>query len=124
MIKEDTQNEMKTSRQDDADAEAAYEKERAALKETLDAQVASKVHAEKELADTQQKTADTEELKSNKQAELGAEQDLENSIGKDCTWVKTHFDSRREKRKAEMDGLVEAKNFLAGVEAGDDDELM
>jgi len=48
---------------------------------------------------------------------------LENSVAKDCAWVKSHFESRRDKRKAEIDGLVEAKNFLAGVDAGDEDEL-
>jgi hypothetical protein len=124
MIKEDTENEMKVSRQDDADAEAAYEKNRGALKETLDAETASKVQAEKELADTENKNADAEEFRMGKQADAAEEEKLKASIEKDCAWVKSHFVSRREKRKAEIDGLVEAKNFLAGVEAGDDDELM
>ena len=38
----------------------------------------------------------------------------------DCKWVKTHFESRRDKRKTEMQGLVDAKSFLAGVDSGDD----
>merc|ERR1712048_1341527 len=114
MIKEDTENEMKVSRQDDADAEAAYEKNRAALQETLDAQSASKVQAEKELAATEEKIADTEEFQSGKAADLAEEKKLQGSIEKDCAWVKSHFDSLRDKRKAEMEGLVEAKNFLAG----------
>merc|ERR1719160_2490425 len=117
MVKEDTENEMKTSRQDDADAEAAYEKNRAALQETLDAQSASKVQAEKELAATEEKIADTEEFQAGKAADLAEEKKLKGSIEKDCAWVKSHFESRRDKRKAEMEGLVEAKNFLAGVEA-------
>lgn len=123
MIKEDTQNEMKVSRQDDADAEAAYEKNRAALKDTLDAQTASKVQAEKELSGTQEKSADMDEFKAGKSADLGEEQKLESSVAKDCAWVKSHFESRRDKRKTEIDGLVEAKNFLAGVESGDDDSI-
>jgi len=124
MIKEDTENEMKVSRSDDADAEAGYEKNRAALQDTYDAQEASKVQAEKELSDTEGKIADMQEFKSGKAADLGEEQKLKGSIEKDCAWVKSHFASRRDKRKAEIEGLVEAKNFLAGVEAGDDDELM
>merc|ERR1719356_657303 len=64
MIKEDTENEMQVSRQDDADAEAAYEKNRAALQATMDAQAASKVQAEKELAETEEKIADYEEYKN------------------------------------------------------------
>jgi len=124
MIKEDTENEMKVARQDDGDAEAAYEKNRAALQKTKDAQTASKVQAEKEQADTEQKIADMEEFKSGKAADAAEEGKLKASLDKDCAWVKSHFDSRRDKRKAEIEGLVEAKNFLAGVEAGDDDELM
>jgi hypothetical protein len=124
MVKEDTENEMKVSRSDDADSEAGYEKNRAALQDTFDAQEASKIQAEKELADTEGKIADTEEFKSGKGADLGEEQKLKASIEKDCAWVKSHFKTRRDKRKAEIEGLVEAKNFLAGVEAGDDDELM
>lgn len=124
MIKEDTENEMKVSRSDDADAEAGYEKNRAALQDTYDAQEASKIQAEKELADTEGKIADMQEFKDGKAADLGEEQKLEASIQKDCAWVKSHFETRRDKRKAEIEGLVEAKNFLAGVEAGDDDELM
>jgi len=124
MIKEDTENEMKVSRSDDADDEAGYEKNRAALQDTYDAQEASKIQAEKELADTEGKIADMQEFKDGKAADLGEEQKLKSSIEKDCAWVKSHFESRRDKRKAEIEGLVEAKNFLAGVEAGDDDELM
>lgn len=124
MIKEDTENEMKVARSDDADAEASYEKNRAALQDTYDAQEASKVQAEKELSDTEGKIADMQEFKSGKAADLGEEQKLKGSIEKDCAWVKSHFASRRDKRKTEIEGLVEAKNFLAGVEAGDDDELM
>ena len=47
----------------DSDAEASYEKNRAASQETLDAETASKVQAEKELADTEEKIADMEEFK-------------------------------------------------------------
>merc|ERR1719215_1469535 len=123
MIKEDTENEIKVSRQDDADAEATYDKNRAALKETLDAQTDSKVQAGKELAATEAKSADTEETKNGKSSDLAEEEKLESSIGKDCAWVESHFASRRDNRKTEIQGLVDAKNFLAGVESGDDEDL-
>jgi peptidoglycan hydrolase CwlO-like protein len=123
MIKEDTANEIKTSRADDADAQKTYEKNRAKLQTSLDAQTQSKVQTEKELAAAEEQIADLEEAKNGKAADLAEEEKLKESIEKDCAWVEATFDSRREKRKAEMDGLVEAKNFLAGVEAGDDSEL-
>jgi chromosome segregation ATPase len=124
MLKEDTENEMKTSRADDAEAQADYEKQRGALDETLNAQTNSKVAAEQELAGVQEDIADSEEFKDSKASDLAEEQKLEASLGKDCAWVENNFDSRREKRKNEMDGLVEAKNALAGVGQDDDDELM
>jgi hypothetical protein len=123
MIKEDTANEMKTSRADDADAQKTYEKNRAKLQSSLNAQTQSKVQTEKELATIEEQIADLEEAKNGKSADLAEEEKLKESIEKDCAWVESTFDSRREKRKSEMDGLVEAKNFLAGVEAGDDSEL-
>merc|ERR1719230_921343 len=115
MVNEDTENEIKTSREEDAEAEADYEKSCGALQETLDAQTASKIANEQELAELQEDIADTEELKDSKASDLAEEQALEASLQKDCAWVESHFDSRRDKRKAEIDGLVEAKNSLAGV---------
>merc|ERR1711957_951659 len=124
MVKEDTENEIKTSREEDGEAEADYEKSRSALQETLDAQTASKIANEQELAELQEDIADTEELKDSKASDLAEEQSLEASLAKDCAWVESHFDSRRDKRKNEIDGLVEAKNSLAGVGSDDDDDLM
>merc|ERR1719277_1046753 len=58
MVKEDLEKEMKTGRADDAAAQKDYEKDRAAMKEMLDAQTASKMATEKELAELQAKIAD------------------------------------------------------------------
>jgi len=79
-----------------------------------------KTEKEGELAELRQTKLDTEEYKGQKEGDLGAEKDLESSLMKDCSWVKTHFDSRAEKRQKEMDGLQEAKGYLAGVETGDE----
>jgi hypothetical protein len=123
MVKEDTEKEMKESIADDKANQAEYEKNRGALKKTLDAQTASKVELEKELADLEQKMQDTHEAKEGKINDLSEAQALEGTLGKDCAWVKTHFDSRREKRKAEIEGLQEAKNFLAGAGIDAEDDL-
>jgi len=122
IVKEDTEKEMKESIADDKANQAEYEKNNGALQKTLDAQTASKVEMEKELADLEQKMQDTQEAKEGKINDLSEAQALEGTLGKDCAWVKTHFDSRREKRKAEIEGLQEAKNFLAGagIDAADD----
>merc|ERR1719215_131243 len=94
MVKEDTENEIKTSREEDAEAGADYEKSRGALQETLDAQTASKVANEQELAELQEDIADTEELKDSKASDLAEEQPLEASLKKVCAWVESHCDAR------------------------------
>jgi hypothetical protein len=123
MVKEDTEKEMKESIADDKANQAEYEKNRGALQETLDAQTASKVEAEKELANLEQKMQDTKEAKEGKINDLAEANALKGTLGKDCAWVKTHFDSRREKRKAEIEGLQEAKNSLAGAGIDAEDDL-
>jgi len=123
MIKEDTENEIKQSRKDDADAQATYVKNRDAARETLATQEATKVQKEQELASAQEAKSDAEELKTSKEMDLSEENNLENTLANDCAWVESHFDKRRTARKDEISGLQEAKNFLAGVQAGDSDDL-
>merc|ERR1712139_414121 len=110
----DLEMEIKTGRQEEADAQADYEKERAAMTATLEAQTDSKVATEKDLAELESKIADKTAFKEQKETALKEQGSLKDSINTDCAWVATHFDSRRDKRKTEIDGLVEAKNFLAG----------
>ena len=76
----------------------------------------------KEIIEFQEDIADTLEI--NKASDLAQAQALEASSEKNCAWVESHFDARREKRKAAIDGLVEAKNSLAGVGSDDGDDLM
>jgi hypothetical protein len=120
MLAEDLEKEMSESRKDDAAAQAEYEKQNAALQKTLDAQEDTKVGLEEELAATEEKIDATEAFKKAKSDDEAAEGDQKKALETDCAWVKTHFESRREKRKNEMQGLVEAKGFLAGVDAGED----
>jgi len=119
MIKEDLQKEMKEGRADEAKAQSEYEKQSGSLQDSLDAQKETKVSLEKEIAALDDKTASAEAYKGEKKDDLSAEEDMKKSLKTDCNWVKTHFKTRRDARKTEMAGLVEAKNFLAGVAAGD-----
>mmetsp|Transcript_92735 Transcript_92735/g.271500 ORF Transcript_92735/g.271500 Transcript_92735/m.271500 type:complete len:254 (-) Transcript_92735:90-851(-) len=118
MLKEDLEREIGTDREDDAAAQADYAKSRAAAQGMLDAQMESKAALEKQLAELEGRMFDTEEFKDQKGADLAAEEEMETSLYNDCSWVSTHFDTRRQKRKVELDGLDEAKTYLAGVESG------
>merc|ERR1719198_341943 len=120
MLVEDVEKEMSEARADDADAQAKYEKQNGALQETLETQEATKATLETEKADLEEKIDAYEKYKTGKSGDKDAENDTKKALATECKWVKTHFESRRDKRKKEMDGLVEAKGFLAGVASGDD----
>eukprot|EP00747_Dinoflagellata_sp_TGD_P155728 gnl/TRDRNA2_/TRDRNA2_177604_c2_seq52.p1 gnl/TRDRNA2_/TRDRNA2_177604_c2~~gnl/TRDRNA2_/TRDRNA2_177604_c2_seq52.p1 ORF type:complete len:612 (+),score=219.49 gnl/TRDRNA2_/TRDRNA2_177604_c2_seq52:269-1837(+) len=122
MLKEDTENEIKTSREDNAEAEAEYEKERGALQATYDATKATKIETETQLADLKDKIAQYEEYKMQKGNELDAQKQLEKTIFEDCEWVKTEFEDRAKMRKQEMQDLLDSKNMLGGMEGDDDDQ--
>jgi len=115
-IKVDIENEMKTSQEDDAKAQADYEKQRGAMRDSVKADTETKVATESELADLQAAMTDKTNFKERRQADLSSQKDLEGTLDADCSWVATHFQSRRDKRKTEIQGLEEAKNYLAGSE--------
>merc|ERR1712032_1038644 len=121
MIVEDYEKEMKTGRIEDAEAQEDYEKDRAAMEEVLHALKESHSTKVNELAETQDAIRDAKGFLEQKGEELGDEKEMKGTLTKDCNWLRTHFESRRSKRKAELDGLAEAKNILAG--GGNADEF-
>jgi hypothetical protein len=123
MIVTDIQNEVDTARKDDAAAEDEYEKERAALKNLLEKQTATKVATEQEIADTNIMMNEKAALHARTEEELGIQKSMMATLASDCDWVAKNFVSRRDKRKTEMDGLAEAKAILAGANSGNYDEL-
>merc|ERR1719265_1833300 len=123
MLVEDTEKEIADGRSDDADAQDKYLKQNGALTNTKDAQTATKVGVEEELASLEDKIDAAEGFQKSKEDDESAEGDAKKALATDCAWVKSHFETRRQKRKDEMQGLVDAKAFLAGVESGDQDRL-
>jgi len=118
MLKEDVEKEIKTSRDDNAAAEVQYEKEKADMRDTLNAQRATKDATEQELGQVEAAIHDKTKSKSAQEDDLSAENDLKTSIMSDCSWVAANFQSRRDKRKAEIEGLIDGKGYLAGSEDG------
>mmetsp|Transcript_62760 Transcript_62760/g.115413 ORF Transcript_62760/g.115413 Transcript_62760/m.115413 type:complete len:708 (-) Transcript_62760:79-2202(-) len=115
MIREDSEKELQTTQADEAEAQASYEKERADLQANLDNKKALRATLMKEKAEADSALASANEKKTMKSADLDAETTLEETLKFDCTWVKDHFASRAEKRKAEMEGLTQAIAFLSGI---------
>jgi len=119
MLMTDVEKEIQTSREDDAAAEAEYEKDKKAMEDMLHAQKESYVAAEMALADIQEKTTASQNMHTQTGEDIAEEQKLEATLLRDCSWVQTHFKARRDQRKAELDGLAEAKALLGGAEKGD-----
>jgi len=118
MIKEDLVKEQKVAAEDDASAQKAYESDVKSMRSMLSAQESSKTVTESELADLMQKVVDLEAYIAAQSGDLKAAEEMAAALSTDCSWVDSHFQTRFDKRKTELDGLVEAKNYLAGVEDG------
>lgn len=116
MLTEDLRNEIKEGRADDEEAQKDYLKNSKALTGSLEASRKSKVALDKQLAELGYNIVDAEEERGQLNEDEKAQNDLADALVLDCTWVKKQFDIRREKRKNELAGLQDAKNFLAGAE--------
>eukprot|EP00933_Yihiella_yeosuensis_P006294 TRINITY_DN110991_c0_g1_i1.p1 TRINITY_DN110991_c0_g1~~TRINITY_DN110991_c0_g1_i1.p1 ORF type:complete len:677 (-),score=224.70 TRINITY_DN110991_c0_g1_i1:58-2088(-) len=113
MVREDMENEIKDTKKADVDDQAQYEKDYSALKSKLDTQNDAKISTEKALADLDERiSAQTDNRDETNEDNNAAKANMA-ALQKDCAWVENNFDSRRKKRQAEIEGLVEAKGLLA-----------
>jgi len=117
MIKEDIEKEMKVASKEEAEALKAYEELRADSQATVDALDAKLVSLGQDIAGKMKEIADLGAVKQNKMDSEAATDQFLTDLGPNCDWVDKYFDSRMEKRKAEMNGLQEAKAVLAGAES-------
>merc|ERR1719329_1231446 len=115
MIKEDLQKEMKVAREEEADAQAEYERQRSDLTKTLRAQESTKITLEGELADIEADISQAETNLNIKEEEKSANEGEADALKESCSWVEEKFDSRREQRKTEIEGLQNAKAILSGA---------
>lgn len=117
LIKENLKKEINVARQADAESQANFESDRQALETVLRAQTKSEVELGKEKADLGLKIVDRQEFETQKGDDLTAETNKSTALQTNCAWVASHFDTRRTKRQAEIQGLIDAKNYLAGVDS-------
>ena len=117
-IKEDLENEIKEAKAAEATALAEFNKQRAAALATVAALKEKKTNQEMQKADTDEKNEDAEGVKTTTETSVIQKQMELDSIEPNCSWIKGAFDDRRTKRKAEIEGLINAKAYLAGQSAG------
>merc|ERR1719330_891975 len=115
MITEDLQDEIKNGIKAEEDAQMQFMEAYLAAN-TLRIKLITK---KKNLAQTislrdKDRLAEEDDKKDN-EVDLKDEQDYRAKITPDCDWVIKAFKERAEKRTAEMEGLIGAKEFLAGA---------
>jgi len=115
MIIEDLNDEIKNAMTAEEKAQLAFEKALAAaeaLQEDLEKKV---VTLDEQIAKKELDLSEEEKDLANNKEDLQNELDYKKEIEPDCDWIIGAFDKRAKMRTAEMDGLVQAKEFLAGA---------
>merc|ERR1740138_1962822 len=121
-IKEDLENEIKTSKAAEASAQKEFEEQKAAALKSLEALNQKKVTLEQLEADLDEKIAETGEEKLGKKTMKAQKKQYREDLKPKCDWMKEAFDTRRTARQEEMTGLMHAKASLAGGEEGGEEE--
>jgi len=118
MLIEDLHSEVSNGVKDEVSAQTDFEKAVATAKKLIDDLTQKKENLEEDKAKTEQKKGDEEETKAANQESLKINEDYlqgPKGIKPDCDWMLNSFQERVEKRKAEMNGLTTAKEYLTGA---------
>jgi len=116
MLMEDAEDEIKNGIKDEVSAQGDYEKKLDAAKKLVESLKEKKKNLEEDKANTEEKKDDEDaKLKDNKE-DLGTKEEyFKKDLEPDCEWMFKNFDERRDLRKAELEGLVKAKEYLSGA---------
>jgi len=114
MIIEDLNDEIKNTMKAEELAQLDYEKQMAAAQKLEEELVAKEESLTLSIAKRKKDRDDEEEDKEDNEEALQDEVDYKAKITDDCDWIIGAFYKRSEARTAEMNGLVGAKEFLAG----------
>lgn len=115
MLIEDLEHEIKTGVKNEVGAQVDYEKQLEAAKKLIEKLEATKVNLEDDKAAAEKDKADEEDKMDENKKDLTTNEDYKKEIEPDCDWMLENFEERIEKRRAEMQGLETAKEYLSGA---------
>merc|ERR1719274_562924 len=114
MLKEDLEDEVANGIKNEEEAQTQY----AAAKEGAEKLIASleekKTNLSEAKADTDTKIGNAETLKEDTQGLLDGKNEELATMKPNCDWILKNFEIRRDRRKSEMEGLMEAKSLMSG----------
>lgn len=115
MIKEDLESEATRSKEDEEAAQMEFQKQFDDLKALKQKQLEARTALKNKMSALLAQIAIAEKKKSRKGDEKKNKEDELAVVDVPCDWVLETFDTRKEKRTAEIDGLIEAKAMLMGA---------
>merc|ERR1719330_19819 len=118
MITEDLHDEIRNAMTAEEQAQLEYEKQMKAAKALEAKLIKRKINLIALIGKRTEEKDDEEADKTNNEKDLDAEKKYRESITPDCDWIMGAFKTRATKRVAEMEGLSQAKEFLAGQKPG------
>jgi len=124
MIIEDLNDEIKNGMKAEETAQLEYEAQMKAAEKLRAELDAKRVSLEAAISQREGERSDERELKKENEDELKDEQDYKASIKPDCDWIIGAFEKRAAARAAETNGLVGAKEFLAGYQVPKEEALL
>merc|ERR1719326_173923 len=115
MIKEDLEDEITNGIKAEELSQKEYAKARAAAEKLIATLEEKKTNLEEAKAESDVKIGDAEQLQEETEVLLHAKKEELAEMKPNCDWILKAFETRREKRKAEMEGLLQAKSYLSGA---------
>jgi len=116
MIKEDLENEIAFGTKTEIESQTHFEKELGDAKVLKANLLTKKTNLEADIVEKTKQMADIEVLKEGDEQLLSEEREYLASIKPDCDFILNAFDTRREKRAQEVQGLFDAKSTLQGAQ--------
>jgi len=117
-IIEGVEDEIRVQDKVEKDSIASFDKAKKAAEDLQKSLETKKTNLEKEIADANKDKDDETKTKEANEGDLSDEDNYKAKIKPDCDFLLENWQDRYNKRKAEMDGLVTAKDYLAGAMKG------
>jgi len=120
-IIEDLNTEVANAVKAEVEAQLEYEAQKKAAEDLEGSLVTKKANIVSDLAQRRIDKTNEETDKTNNGVDLGTQTGLKASTEPPCTKISNQFEDRRSKREIELDGLRQAKEFLAGYQVSQGD---
>jgi len=115
-IVEDLNTEIANAVKAEEAAQLEYEAQKKAAEDLQSALTTKKTNLASDIAARKGDKSDEEGKRTTNEDDLGTEVTAKEAIEPDCNTIERKFEDRKTKREAEMAGLREAKDYLAGYE--------